>query len=292
MICIHHNKDLDGFTSGAIVKKKFPDCKLIGWDYGNPIPELSEGEDIVMIDISFPMAEMIRIRRRSKTLTWIDHHISAKKEFDQVLGQLTPEEHGINYVYELGIAACEIGWKYYFPDKPLPYSVLLLGEYDTWRNNGTARWTEEILPFQFYMRTICTSPESFPSNLLDVSTDTDYSVLEVNKGIEIGRNILKYQEQQDMLNTERGAFEKEVYGGLRGICLNQAAFSSETVKTAYNPDKHDIMVGFTYNKEFWRISLRSIKDEIDVSAIAKQRGGGGHKKAAGFEVKTFEEIFK
>jgi bifunctional oligoribonuclease and PAP phosphatase NrnA len=31
-----------------------------------------------------------------------------------------------------------------------------------------------------------------------------------------------------------------------------------------------------------RISLRSSKDEIDVSAVARQRGGGGHRQAAGF----------
>ena len=31
-----------------------------------------------------------------------------------------------------------------------------------------------------------------------------------------------------------------------------------------------------------RVSLRASKDEIDVSAIARQRGGGGHRQAAGF----------
>jgi phosphoesterase RecJ-like protein len=31
-----------------------------------------------------------------------------------------------------------------------------------------------------------------------------------------------------------------------------------------------------------RISLRSSHDEVDVSAIARQRGGGGHRQAAGF----------
>ncbi len=31
-----------------------------------------------------------------------------------------------------------------------------------------------------------------------------------------------------------------------------------------------------------RISLRSSHDEVDVSAIARERGGGGHRQAAGF----------
>ena len=30
------------------------------------------------------------------------------------------------------------------------------------------------------------------------------------------------------------------------------------------------------------MSLRAASDELDVSAIARQRGGGGHRQAAGF----------
>jgi phosphoesterase RecJ-like protein len=40
-----------------------------------------------------------------------------------------------------------------------------------------------------------------------------------------------------------------------------------------------------------RISLRSSKDEVDVSAIARQQGGGGHRQAAGFSSEqSIEEI--
>jgi phosphoesterase RecJ-like protein len=40
-----------------------------------------------------------------------------------------------------------------------------------------------------------------------------------------------------------------------------------------------------------RISLRSSSDEVDVSAIARQQGGGGHRQAAGFSSpESIEEI--
>ncbi len=94
-----------------------------------------------------------------------------------------------------------------------------------------------------------------------------------------------------MLACGRAAFEIE-FEGLRAICLNQGAFSSNTLQTVYDPEKHDIMLGFQFNGRFWNVSLRSAKDEVDVSVIAKSRGGGGHKAAAGFEAKTFEGIFK
>ena len=40
-----------------------------------------------------------------------------------------------------------------------------------------------------------------------------------------------------------------------------------------------------------RISLRSSHDEVDVSAIARKEGGGGHRQAAGFSSeRSIEEI--
>ena len=40
-----------------------------------------------------------------------------------------------------------------------------------------------------------------------------------------------------------------------------------------------------------RISLRSSSDELDVSAIARKRGGGGHRLAAGFSTaESIDEI--
>jgi len=93
-----------------------------------------------------------------------------------------------------------------------------------------------------------------------------------------------------MLACERSAFATTAYG-LRALCLNTRAFSSNTMKSVYNPEKHDVMIGFEYAAGKWTISLRSDKPDIDVSLIAKARGGGGHKAAAGFEVDSFEKIF-
>lgn len=42
MIIIHHNKDMDGYASGAICKLRYWDAKLIGWDYKDPIPDFEQ----------------------------------------------------------------------------------------------------------------------------------------------------------------------------------------------------------------------------------------------------------
>ena len=297
MIVIHHNKDLDGFSSGAICKLKYPEAKLIGWDYKDPIPDFQQftGQDVIMIDVSFPFEKLQQLGLICN-LTLIDHHISLYKEIDSFLNHEYSEVQTcdlrtltFNYIYEGGVAACEIGWKHLFPDKPVPYAITLLGRYDTWRQKE-GDWENETLPFQYGMRVDCISAETFPMYLLNKDQDfngDDYVYNIVEQGIA----ILKYQEQQDMLACQRSAFEKEVYGGLRGICLNTRAFSSNTMKSVYDPEKHDVMIGFEYTGTKWSVSLRSTKDEVDVSLIAKSRGGGGHKAAAGFETNNFNQIF-
>lgn len=283
MIIIHHNKDLDGFSSGAICKLKFPDAKLIGWDYKDPIPDFKDfiGQEVILIDISFPIEKLKILSDVTASLTVIDHHISFYKEVEEAY------PNGVRpfiYVYEANKAACEIGWEYLFPDKPIPYEITLLGRYDTWRKSE-GDWEKETLPFQYGMRIKCVSAETFDADIFDPMTKcTPFYV-------QMGKTVLDYQEQQDMLACERSSFEA-VIAGKSAICLNARAFSSNTMASVYDPTKHDVMVGFEYTGTKWSISLRADKPGVDVGVIAKSRGGGGHKAAAGFECNTFEEIFK
>ena len=101
--CIYHSIDLDGWMSAAIVRywfektykhrgitdsqtvvinpKLLPEdyelLVLIGYNYGNPIPDLSEYDRVIMCDISFPKEEMLKLFDTFKeNLIVIDHHIS------------------------------------------------------------------------------------------------------------------------------------------------------------------------------------------------------------------------
>lgn len=280
MICIHHNKDMDGFASGAIVKFKYPEAKLIGWDYKDEIPDFKQfvGEDVIMIDITFPLLKCQELSYLTQNLTIIDHHVSFKKQVDEL------EEGALNfvYIYEDRVAACEIGWRYLF-SADIPHIIKLIGRYDTWRQEE-GFWAEETLPFKYYMYGQTNSAENFPIHLISWSEDRLFEL------VVAGKSIMKYQEMMDESATRAYSFEKEAYGA-RALVLNVPYFNSESLKTKYNPDLHDIMVGFCFTGTKWSVSLRSAKPEFDVSVIARQRGGGGHKGAAGFEVKTFEEIF-
>lgn len=280
MVGIFHSRDLDGFTSGAIIKHKYPNAILIGFDYGQQLPydKIPKGEPVIMADVSLPMTEMLELAKHSGyQLTWIDHHISSIEDYMRVT---EGGEGFLTAVLENGISACEGCWKHFFPDKEMPLAIRLLGEYDTWRKEDENRWNNEILPFQFGMRMICNSPETMPVWALE-SGEGPFEY--IHNVIQKGETILAYQRQQNEASCKK-AFPAE-FQGLRAICLNGSGFNSDVFKSVYDESKHDIMMPFAYDGKTkqWIVSLYTTKKDIDCSAIAKKLGGGGHAAAAGFQ---------
>lgn len=296
-LCYYHNKDLDGFFSGAVVKHKYPDVVLRGWDYKDPVPDISEIEgfdEIILIDITFPLEDLQYMAEENK-ITVIDHHISFKRQVDEYIekgikksqeqpGKYVHPSIKFEYIFDQNLSACELGMKHYFGH--IPPVVELVGKYDTWRAFGTEEWEEEVLPVKYYLYGKVGHPDDVISewladiypHFLDLITLT-------------GRSILAYERKMDEARTKSYAFETEAYG-LRALCINTNFMSSETMISRFDPEKHDIQIGFAWNGRGWGVSLRSIEGGADASLIARERGGGGHKGAAGFEVKQFEDIFK
>lgn len=279
MIVIYHSRDLDGYCSGAICKKRYPEAKLIGYDYGRPIPwdEIPEGEPVIMVDVSLPMPDMLIMAERSKRqFTWIDHHASAIKDFNEYFIE---NDNLIAAVLQDGIAACEGAWKYLFPEFDMPRTVKLLGEYDTWRNSDKYYWEHTVLPFQFGMRLNITNADNFPQIMLD--SESDIASAKVVEAFMKGATVLAYQKEQNAIAC-RGAFEIE-FKGMRAICCNGGGFNSQAFESVWDEEKYDLMMPFKFDGKKWTFSMYTTKD-IDLSVIAKEMGGGGHKKACGFQV--------
>ncbi len=282
---IYHSKDLDGYTSGAIIKmaleEKNAEYQLIGYDYGQPFPwdKIKYGSSVIMADVSLPMEDMVKLAEQTKwNFTWLDHHKSAIDDFLKL-----PEQYqsGIPHVLDSRFAACELCWKYFYPNRSMPVCVEHLGMYDTWRGNGTQYWDDVILPFQYGMRLYCTSPETFP---IGVINDLTY-VAEITK---IGQAILKYQANVDAY-AAKGAFEID-FKGYKAICMNGGGTNSQAFKTVYDEAKHDLMMLFVFNGLQWKFGIYTTK-EIDCGALAKTMGGGGHEKSAGFQVDNIYNFF-
>lgn len=307
MVCIYHNRDLDGWCSGAIVKHKYPHCKMVGYDYGEPLEPLFKqvlmGEMVIMVDISLPIESMKRMSDICMGhFVWIDHHASAIKEFlsselwlKASLSKDTPNEHYRLYetqrmraVLKDDLSACEITWLYLFDGIKIPLAIETLGIYDTWRNQNKEHWENIVLPFQFGMRAVCNSVETFPEYFLKYE-ELHHEAFEIM--IDTGNGILKFISKINEVNCQKNSFQMD-FMGIRAICLCGGPFNSDTFKSVYDESKHDVMMPFSFNGKFWTVSLYTTKGNIDCSELAKKMGGGGHKKAAGFQIGNINSLFK
>lgn len=275
MIGIYHSKDMDGLCCGAIIRKMYPDATLIGYDYGQDFDmSIVEGQDVIMADVSMPMKKMAKIAAAAKSFLWIDHHQTAIDEYNAAVKDWM---YPFDAVLDTRLSACELTWKTFFSGNIIPDIVRLVGKYDTWREYGSQLWNTVTLPFQYGLRLNVKTVDDFP---VITGHDDDF----IRETIFTGRNILRYQDQQNEYLCSHSAFDT-MLGDFKAIALNTPVDVSRVLRGAYDPDVHHIMMCFSYNGKEWTVSLRSERYDVHCGEIAKAYGGGGHKGAAGFKTK-------
>ena len=305
--CIYHSIDLDGWMSAAIVKHwsilnapMYID--FIGYNYGKPIPDLSEYDKVIMCDISFSKEEMLKlVKEKQSNFIWIDHH---QRTIDETLQYIfdnnTSEPSGYRTKGQLE-AACELTWKYFFLNEEMPEIVRLLGRYDCFGHKGTDE-EQQVLEFQYGARDLISDYEDAYNFLIDEIKNKS-----VNLGIGLrGEHIYSYLCTEAM-QTYKNGFEvlflvniqhsKETaivgFEKLRYICINKERFNPINFGIDYHKEGYDGAACFHYDAPFnqWKFSLYNDNGKVDCSLIAQQFGGGGHKGAAGF-VLDFDEFNK
>lgn len=266
-ICFHHN-DNDGHASGAIVRYALGDAvMLIESDYdGTPIPwELVEqAEQVIVTDFSFPVADMQRLAE-GRELVWIDHHKSAIAE----LAGIADHWPGIRDCSE---AACVLTWRYFFPQRPVPRAVILIGDRDIWR------WAEENTgPFNESLYN--QDHQAKNAALWKPLLEDDPSTLERMIAEGIWLREIKLRNVEHMMQA-RG-FEVW-FDGYRTLAVNTRGNGDVG---DYGRDRGYEIV-YAYVDKMQRDGLTTVvtlySGQVDVSVIATRYGGGGHAGAAGF----------
>ncbi len=270
MLCIYHIADHDGKGSAAIVKYAHKDCELLGYNYDQEIPydEIDKHDKIVICDISFPMEYMFKLHSE-KDVTWIDHHASAIAQYDAYLEKAGGL--GIKGLREIGKAAIELTWNYFFPDVAVPEGVHLLALNDLFDLRD-----KRVRPFEYAFQSLGVN-RPYDRSWKDLfEGKTDIALM-----VEKGNAILSYIKHRDYRLVRNMAFEG-TYNGLRYIAANMPQAGTDFFESLDNIKNYDFMVSFSLNKRNrWNLSFRSTTEAVDVSKIAAAFGGGGHKKAAG-----------
>lgn len=299
-VCLFHSKDLDGHCSGALVKMAYPETELVGIDYADGknaemlICEhnLADAE-VWMVDFSLqPFSEMLKLLEGCEKLIWCDHH---KHAIDELLnGETREAQLALTYTRERfetfidsKLAGCELTFKALernplIGEKNTPRFVKLLGRYDVWDHSNN-----DTVPFQYGMREIETDPcnlvwsrkefNIWQALINDHQTQRNNNLFE---RIDCGLTILKYVAKDNKGLSESSWFLCHV-GDLKCMAVNKLGGNSQVFDAIWNPEEYDAMLLFGFNGKMWRVSLYTSKD-IDVGAVCKKLGGGGHAKAAGF----------
>ena len=199
------------------------------------------------------------------------------KEFGRRVEEREKELEGTNMdnwpgIRDISEAACVLTWRYFFPERPVPKAIVLIGDRDVWR------WAEEETgPFNesLYSQDHQADNTAFWKPLLE----NDQTVLA--KMIEEGAWLREISLRNlDQMMTAR-SFEVR-FEGHRTIAVNTRGNGDVG---NYGRDRGYEIV-YTYIDEMQVNGLTTVvtlfSKKIDVSLIAKRYGGGGHAGAAGF----------
>lgn len=289
MLIVHHNADPDGHFSGAIALKANPGASVLGYNYEPDFDQIltqSVGQEVVMTDVSpKKWSDMHRLCEVASRVVWIDHHPSALREMEAHNTQVLYP----NFVpvFETGKwGACKKTFEYFFPGMPLPPVVEMVAAYDVFRDYGTEKWENSYFPFRFAVSHLRSPQAVLQAFRLDASDNTAH-------WIERGRAIAQYLDDENQAFVHTSALCHETIFTWQGrtykvLAVNRNLFGD--VFKSRDLTRYDFVVGFFAQANEWKISLRGAGKNIDLSAVAKDFGGGGHKDAAGFYVKTFSDL--
>jgi len=265
---ITHDGCPDGFTSAWLLNMVFPGATLHPGSYGVDPPILGAEAEVIIADFSYSRGIMMGLAKTSKSVIVLDHHKTAQADLvdlpDNVTVEFDMERSGARITYDW--ITREIG--------VLPDFVETLVNYVQDRD----LWTKELPHTDAIGSVILATPFSL-QNWTSLAKKLNRNPAGV---IESGVAIFGHSEKVIGTIVER-AREITIADYIVLAVDSPYAYGSEVAGRLADGD---YAFGAYYLDYPWgrKWGLRS-RGEFDVSAVAALFGGGGHKNAAGFEIR-------
>lgn len=274
-LVIYHANCSDGFTSAWVAHKFLPaDTEYRPMRYDDPSPTHADmlDRDIYILDFSFKRGTCLSLNHYASKLVILDHHKTAQAELE-----------GLEFAqFDMNRSGAMMTWDYFAAqnwDKvnSVPWVVSYVQDRDLWRH--ALPRSREVNAY------IATLPHTFET----------WDELEDNgvvQAISAGVGALAYVQMLVRRAEARGANVLQ-FGAHRVPVINVTAAVSDVVGAL--AELQPFAAGWWQNVDgTFSVSLRSngAKQGVgaDVSEIAKQYGGGGHRNAAGFTVASWDGL--
>lgn len=280
-LCIYHGNCADGFGAAWAVRYALGDeVEFHAGVYQDPPPDVT-GRDVLMVDFSYKRPVLEDMAATARSVLILDHHKTAADDLaDYPAPPLDlPGHHGwmpdsgIYATFDMNRSGAGITWDH-FRGTPRPQLINHIEDRDLWQFNLPG--TREIQAAVF----------SYPY---------DFKVWDDLMEMPL-----------EMLRQEGEAIERKHHkdiAELVDVCQRDMMIGGRVMPVASLPytltsdaghlmaSRRNGVAACYWDTDDGRVfSLRSTDDGPDVSEIAKQFGGGGHKNAAGFRVPRDHEL--
>lgn len=262
-VIIYHAPCLDGFGGAYAAYKKFGDtAEYLPMRRSKLMVEGFAGKDVYFIDFTYPQELTDKITAEARSVTILDHHIGVKEVV----------ESAATHVFDNDRSGATIAWGYFHPGQPVPRLFSYLEDIDLFR---------KALPHGKEVATyLSTQPFDFAAwDTLVADFNDEARFQEI---IKIGGYYAAYHD------TVVAQFAEESY---------PVEFEGYTIRACNAPNFLSSTIGNKLAEKYppfaltWhadgrgvvRYSMRGL-GEVDLSALAKKYGGGGHHNAAGFNL--------
>jgi uncharacterized protein len=271
-LIVYHGDCPDGWCAAYLAHKRWPSAQLFGATHGGELPNV-KGKDVLVVDFSWKREVTLQLLAEAKSMVILDHHATAEKELA-----------GIGCAqFDMTRSGAAMMWDYLYggvPDMtpelpfgergraiPRPWYVNYVQDRDlwTWKLPNSRAISAAI------MATPMTTEEWDKLTMMDVITAG-----------RMGDGIVKHINHYVKKVADQAQFGTYLHSSVSVV--NAAYPNISDVCNELCERGADIGLGwFQRGDGLVQFSLRSIGD-LDVSLIAKSKGGGGHKNAAGFQL--------
>lgn len=266
-LVIYDKHDNDGWLSAWICHSKFGDkAEYLGLNPGDPAPpaEIARDREVYILDMAFEEEGLRALIQACKALVLLDHHETAQKRLAGLIRE-TRTNATVHVVFDVTHSACALTWEWLFPGKEATWLVRYVEDRDLWKH--------QLKDSQAINAALSAYKHDF-------LVWDNLSGTQAWQHVEAGEAILQYQERE--IERLMRQVRNVIVAGYTVPCVNTAVCISEIGHrlALLRPE----YFGATYYDaadDTRRWSLRSTEGGMDVGAIARSLGGGGHRHAAG-----------
>lgn len=290
---LYHTSCYDGLGAAYSAWKRFGDIDVeyIPVAHGKPPPKMDPKSQVFILDMSYGPETIEAMAKEQEWVTILDHHESAMKLWagpeykdDFYATDRAGEQTNVTIIFDMKVSGAGIAWDalLWNPDSnrnERPRFINLIEDRDLWKFK-----LEGSRAFHSYLLSV---PKDF--RYYEKFEDEDY----LNSCIKEGTALLRMTNE--IVETIcKNATVCDNFLGYRVVICNTTSHWSEVGNRLLEiyPDVN-FACAYTDMKDGVRMfSLRS-NGNFDVSKVAAEYGGGGHKAAAGFKARPlvpFSEI--